>query len=133
MKKLIWTNSLNTGIDVIDNQHKRIVEYINKLYSVLSSKADNSAVRDVIDELVDYTMTHFAFEEGLLEEYQYVNIKAHKALHVQFTEQVRGLRDRFDSSEDASVELNNLMVTWLFNHILHEDAKYVASIPKPKH
>jgi hemerythrin len=133
MKNLIWTDNLNTGIDVIDNQHKRIVSYINKLYNVLNEKAEKAAVKEVIDELVDYTMTHFAFEEGMLDDFNYAQLAEHKVLHAQFTEQVLELRDSFDSSERASVELNNLMVTWLFNHILHEDAKYVSSVSKSKH
>ena len=133
MKNLIWTDNLNTGIDVIDNQHKRIVEYINKLYNVHNSNADKAAMKDVIDELVDYTLTHFAFEEGMLDDYNYAQLDEHKALHEKFAAQVRELCDRFDSSEAASVELNNLMVTWLFNHILHEDAKYVPVIPKSTH
>lgn len=133
MKNLIWTDNLNTGIDVIDNQHKRIVSYINKLYGVLNSKAEKAVVKEVIDELLDYTVTHFTFEEGMLDDFNYAQLAEHKALHAQFTEQVRELRDSFDSSENASIELNNLMVTWLFNHILHEDAKYVPSIPKSRH
>ena len=28
---LIWTNDWNIGIDIIDEQHKRIVDYINAL------------------------------------------------------------------------------------------------------
>ncbi|OHC90846.1 MAG: hypothetical protein A3J87_01780 [Sideroxydans sp. RIFOXYB12_FULL_59_6] len=133
MKNLIWTDNLNTGIDVIDNQHKRIVDYINKLYHVHNNNAGKVAMKDVIDELVDYTLTHFAFEEGMLDDYHYARLDEHKALHEQFAAQVRELRDRFDASESASVELNNLMVTWLFNHILHEDAKYVPVVPKSKH
>lgn len=133
MKNLIWTDNLNTGIDVIDTQHKRIVHYINKLYGVLSNKADKAAVIEVIDELLDYTQTHFVFEEGMLDDFNYAQLAAHRAVHAQFTEQVRQLRNSVDSSESAAVELNNLMVTWLFNHILHEDAKYVPSIPKSRH
>lgn len=133
MKKLIWTENLNTGISVIDTQHKRIVEYINKLYGVLSSKADKAAVREVIDELVDYTMTHFAFEEGMLDDVNFRLLEEHKALHAQFADQVRELSENFERNEQASVELNNLMVAWLFNHILHEDAKYVPAIPKSRH
>jgi len=133
MKNLIWTDNLNTGIDVIDNQHKRIVDYINKLYNVHNSNADKAAIRDVIDELVDYTLTHFTFEEGMLDDYNYDQLGEHKALHEQFAAQVRELRDHFDSNDAASIELNNLMVTWLFNHILHEDAKYTPFIPKSKH
>lgn len=133
MKKLIWTDNLNTGISVIDTQHKRIVEYINKLYDALSTQADKAAVREVINELVDYTMTHFAFEEGMLDAVSYAQLEEHRALHAQFAAQVRELSGSFDRNEHASVELNNLMVTWLFNHILHEDAKYVPVIPKSDH
>ncbi len=132
MKNLIWTDNLNTGIAVIDNQHKRIVEYINKLYSALASKADKAAVKEIVDELVDYTMTHFAFEEGMLDDFDYALLGEHKLLHTQFADQVRALQDSFESNEQASTELNNLMVTWLFNHILHEDAKYVSAIPKSR-
>lgn len=31
MAKFVWTDQLNVGIDVIDQQHRRIVEYINQL------------------------------------------------------------------------------------------------------
>ena len=128
MKNLIWTDNLNTGIDVIDNQHKRIVDYINKLYNVHNSNADKAAIRDVIDELVDYTLTHFTFEEGMLDDYNYDQLGEHKALHEQFAAQVRELRDHFDSNDAASIELNNLMVTWLFNHIKRDDMDYVGSV-----
>ena len=61
-----WTNDLNTEIDVIDKQHRRIVDYINDLESA-HGKQDRELVRQVLDDLVDYTMSHFAFEENLQE------------------------------------------------------------------
>lgn len=32
MAILAWVPELDTGIDEIDRQHRRIVDYINKLY-----------------------------------------------------------------------------------------------------
>ncbi|MBU0622179.1 MAG: bacteriohemerythrin [Gammaproteobacteria bacterium] len=128
MKRLIWTDNLNTGIQVIDRQHGRIVEYINRLYDAQADGASKDEMRMIIDELVDYTLTHFAFEETLMEDADYPALNAHKEMHKEFASQVNELRLRFEKHEDTAVELNNLMVTWLFNHILNEDARYVKSV-----
>ncbi len=128
MKKLIWSDNLNTGIQVIDRQHRRIVDYINRLYESHKNGSTKEETGKVIDELIDYTLTHFAFEETMLEDVNYATLDAHKVFHDQFIQQVRDIRERFEEHEIAAIELNNLMVTWLFNHILHEDAAYVSSV-----
>lgn len=132
MKKLIWSDNLNTGIQVIDRQHRRIVDYINRLYESHKSGSPKEEVGAVIDELVDYTLTHFAFEETMLEDVEYAELESHKVFHDQFIQQVREIRERFEEHEIAAIELNNLMVTWLFNHILHEDAAYVSAVVSKK-
>ena len=33
MAFILWSHDLDTGIGVIDNQHKRIVEYLNELHN----------------------------------------------------------------------------------------------------
>jgi len=40
-----WTNDLNTGIDVIDSQHKRIVDYINELERAIKQGALKNQVQ----------------------------------------------------------------------------------------
>jgi hemerythrin len=132
MKKLIWSDNLNTGIQVIDRQHRRIVDYINRLYESHKNGSSKEETGNVIDELIDYTLTHFAFEETMLEDVDYAELDAHKVFHDQFIQQVRELRQRFEEHEPASIELNNLMVAWLFNHILHEDAAYVSAVVSKK-
>jgi len=127
MAKFIWTEQLSIGIDVIDQQHRRIVEYINQLDDARSSgqKAD---VSKVIDELVDYTLSHFAFEESMQEEAKYPFFASHKKVHDLFAKRVSEYQQRFNDGEDVSKALNSLLVTWLFNHIKRDDADYVESV-----
>ncbi|WP_245896155.1 hemerythrin domain-containing protein [Ottowia oryzae] len=66
MEYLHWVPELDTGIAEIDTQHRRIVDYINKLRDLRESH-DRQGLSDVIAEMVDYTMSHFAFEEALIE------------------------------------------------------------------
>ena len=64
MAILNWTSDLDTGIAEIDNQHRRIVDYINRL-NELRHTHDRAGLSDVIGEMVDYTMSHFALSRWL--------------------------------------------------------------------
>lgn len=123
MAHIVWDNNLDTGIDVIDKQHRRIVEYINKLHDVQET-GDLKKIGEVLDELVDYTLSHFTFEESLMEEAGYPYIKAHKRVHQLFVKRVNEYLQRFQSGEDITLELLNTLKAWLINHIRNDDNDY---------
>ncbi len=127
MGYLLWTKDLETGIDVIDSQHKRIVDYINKLYDARLNK-DFKAIGDIIEGTVDYTISHFGFEEALIEDAGYEFVRPHKKVHELFIRRVSEFQTRLKSGEDISEELHNLLARWLFNHIKSDDAAYVKSV-----
>lgn len=127
MSTLVWRDDLNTGISVIDNQHKRIVEMINQLQAV-NAKKDRAVIGNVIEELVDYTLSHFAFEEALMEDAGYQFTRAHKKIHELFIRRVSEYKTRFQAGEDVTEELQGLLGRWLFNHIKNDDAGYVGSV-----
>ena len=124
MAILVWVPELDTGIEEIDRQHRRIVEYINRLYELRSSP-DREALGDVIGEMVDYTLSHFVFEESLIENAGYMFAGPHKKVHELFTRRVAEMQSRFDAGEDIAAELHGMLSRWLFNHIRNEDHGYV--------
>lgn len=127
MALLIWQDDLNTGIDIIDTQHQRIVEMINRLH-VSNKMMERMAVAEVIDELIDYTLSHFAFEEELMEEAGYPFSAAHKRVHEVFTKRVGEYRLRFEAGEDIVDELRSMLSRWLFNHIRNDDKAYSEAV-----
>lgn len=128
MDRLVWNTALDTGIDVIDRQHRKIVERINQLLDARTRGYQKEHVGHVIDELVDYTRSHFVFEEAMQEEAKYPFCKAHKKVHETFLKRLKEYQERFRQGEDVSKELHVLLVTWLFNHIKREDADYVEDV-----
>ena len=128
MAKFVWTDQLNVGIDVIDQQHRRIVEYINQLDDARSRGHSHQEVGFLINDLVDYTISHFGFEESLQEEANYPFAKSHKKVHELFAQRVSDYQTRHEKGEDVSKGLNSLLVTWLFNHIKRDDMDYVESV-----
>ena len=126
MAMLVWMPELDTGIDEIDRQHRRIVEYINKLHELRTTQ-DREALGNVIGEMVDYTVSHFVFEESLMENAGYLFSGPHKKVHELFTRRVMDLQMRFDAGEDVTGELHGMLSRWLFNHIRNEDHGYIDS------
>jgi len=124
---IAWTSDLNTGIDVIDEQHKSIVRYINQLEDAIKLH-DRNFVGKVLDELVDYTLSHFAFEESLQEEAGYKFAKPHKAVHEIFTKRVAAYQQRHNNGEDVAEQIHTMLCTWLLNHIKRDDMAYVAEV-----
>lgn len=127
MAYIQWSKDLDTGIHVIDNQHKRIVEYINEL-DVVNSSGDSAGSNRILDELVDYTVTHFAFEEDLQENAGYPFLKAHRRVHEIFTRRVVDFQNRAKAGENVTPELLSMLKVWLINHIKGDDADYVELV-----
>ena len=127
MAILNWVPDLNTGIEEIDRQHRRIVDYINRLYE-LRETPDRKLLGDVIAETVDYTLSHFAFEEAMIEEAGYMFSGPHKRVHELFIRKVTEIQQRFEAGEDVANELHGMLSRWLFNHIRNEDRGYVDTV-----
>ena len=127
MAVLIWSDDLNIGIDVIDAQHRRIVELANALEAA-ALRQDRAAAGAVMDELIDYTLSHFTFEEALMEDAGYEFDQAHRHLHEVFAARVESYRRRFRSGEEVALDLRSMLVRWLYQHIRHDDRAYADAV-----
>jgi hemerythrin len=123
MAHLKWSRELETGVDIIDEQHKRIVQYINELHDAQVT-LDRAKVGEIIEELVDYTVSHFAFEESLMEQANYPFLSPHQKVHGLFVNRVNKFVERFNEGEDVAGDLLSMLQKWLVNHIRNEDGDY---------
>jgi hemerythrin len=124
-----WTPDLEMGIPVIDNQHKRIIDYINELDDA-SRTGNMDETNHALEGLLDYTITHFEFEEELQEKAGYPFLKAHKRVHEIFMKRVADFRARAENGEDITQELLDVLKVWLASHIKGDDRDYADSVRK---
>ncbi len=132
MNTLKWSHELEIGIPPIDKQHKRIVDYINQLEEIKGTP-NREEVGNILDQLVDYTLSHFAFEEELMEESGYMFVNAHKRVHKLFVRKVGTFVDRYKIGEDITLELLITLKTWLVNHIKNDDNDYSETVKNKMH
>lgn len=127
MTNVVWLDKYNTGIAEIDTQHRQIVDYLNQLNEArLFGNAKK--VQDVIEGIIDYTMSHFSFEEALMEQAEYPFLRPHKSIHETFIKRVEKFQARFKAGENISEEFYDVLKRWLVNHIQRDDSAYVRLV-----
>ena len=124
-----------TGIDAVDDQHQRLVNMVTQLDTVRKTyyptmKHKQKAVGEVVSEMIDYTISHFAFEESLMEDANYKFFKAHQRIHELFIKRAGEYKERWSSGEDIVDELYDVLHRWLFNHIHNDDRAFAPSVKK---
>ena len=97
-----FSENLVTGNELIDSQHKELIDRINKLLD--SCEADNGKVTAVntLDYLADYTDFHFSAEEKLQQEIGYPDYDKHKSVHEGFKQTIKELDEMLQEEEGPS-------------------------------
>ncbi len=130
-----WNTNFETGISIIDEQHKGLINLLNLLISHIAYQSDAPTLNLVFDELKAYTVNHFSTEEKIWEQYFSDDawIEWHKHAHVDFIAEVIAIKEESDKPlEDIIEEIVKFLTHWLAFHILDSDkrmAKVVLALP----
>jgi len=120
-----WKDEYNVGIDSIDQQHRKLVNLINQLQTAVDYSTGEEFEREALDELVDYTKTHFGYEEGMMEKYGYPDFEPHKAQHRKMIAKVEEVLAEYEQDHDRAMgNAVTFLKNWLINHINGTDKQY---------
>jgi hemerythrin len=120
---LRWTPDLTVGVDLVDDQHKRLFSEVDKLVTAVNQK-DFAVVGKTFDFLAGYAVEHFASEERLMREANYPGIDAHLSQHHAFVKDFVALKTTYERDGATVVvvlKLNNWLFSWLWNHVRGSD------------
>lgn len=128
-----WNENFETGILLIDEQHKRLVHLLNQLAGHLAYQSDIPTLNNIFNELVEYTHYHFETEEGIWERFfcdDDWEIE-HKSTHFNFVSEVSRLKGEAESLKpfDSVIEdLLSFLTHWLAFHILETDKRMAKAV-----
>lgn len=121
-----WQDRYSVGMTEIDEQHQALFSAINRLWATIIGKGEAGAVRELLDELERYTISHFSAEEIFMRQMEYPDFDRHKKLHVMFTGRIAQEREAVAQGKSVSLDLLHFLKDWLIEHILVEDQRYAA-------
>ncbi len=122
-----WNKNFETGVELIDEQHKVLVDILNRLAVSLANLSGPTILNGIFDELADYAVYHFKSEEEIWDEYLKDDewATSHKATHGDFIAGVLEIKENKDGKnlDDVVYEVVSFLSKWLAYHILETDTR----------
>jgi hemerythrin len=131
---LTWSKPFETGIELVDSQHKRLFVLLNTLADSFSAGTPNEAVvAQTLQELLDYAHQHFTEEEALMKTHHVdpQHLSIHHMEHNSFSYHLGRLQLHTNADEDVvrtAEKLVRFITSWLVYHVLGIDKVMAAQI-----
>lgn len=121
-----WNRNFETGIAKIDEQHRTLVNLLNKLAKTLVNN-HFVEVNAAFKELTDYASQHFSDEEEVWAKY-FKNdqwLTSHQISHASFLPKVVEIKNEGDGKalSDIVEHIIKFLIRWLAFHIIDSDKR----------
>ncbi|MDR2718017.1 MAG: bacteriohemerythrin [Treponema sp.] len=130
-----WSEKYATGIALIDQQHRELVNLTNHLFlaCLTGREAIKAIFKDTMHRMVDYVRFHFSTELEMLKRINYPGYDEHKKEHETLVKKILEASNDYDSGKTFTP--NSFVRTlkdWVFGHIALTDKHYAAYVADQK-
>jgi diguanylate cyclase (GGDEF)-like protein/hemerythrin-like metal-binding protein len=125
MTKKRWEDLFESGNEMIDSQHKAILELSNELYECLGSGNSAENVDGILDRVSEELESHFMYESSLMKKVGFPLYDEHLKIHKQLLIDYDALRLQLKTGILSLGGFFNFVSERLIEgHILKEDMKF---------
>lgn len=120
---IAWDESLELGIEEVDEQHKTLLFLLGDAYEAATEGASVERIETLLAALNTYAREHFAMEERFMRESEHAGFERHRTAHQGFIEQI----DRFSDAggvDGRAAQIFTFLARWLREHIMCMDREF---------
>ena len=129
MAQVKWDSSLETGNELVDDQHRQVFAIVNELYDAIVNHADRETQDEILDRAMSHVQRHFVDEEALMRSIDYPRLAEQQRLHQGFSAQAGRMSDEYRSGKKRlPITLAFFLYDWLVKHIRNEDVRIAEFI-----
>lgn len=123
MPVLSWKKEYSVGVEQIDNEHKQLIEMINKAYDSVEDREEEEVLSELVKEMQQYAKTHFATEAAFMKIHDYPEVESHRLKHNDFMMHAApaGKKLTSDGKELDPIKVFKYLADWLTDHIMETD------------
>jgi hemerythrin len=123
MTEFTWKNNLSIGNELLDAEHKILIDIVNSAETAIISKKSD-ALSQAINLLLDKVFIHFENEERIAAAIN-TSFSEHKMEHQYVINELRNMRDELANrrgrwSESAAEHYSYFLSAWLYEHLTEE-------------
>ena len=134
MPLLAWKTEFAIGVEPVDFEHAQMIMLINEIYDEMQMLRDAATIEQFLGDVYIAISAHFALEERLMREADYVEYDSHKEDHEELLEQIRDLMDKFAIDPDEGFDLlRDRLADWFEHHFATFDARLHGQLDDSHH
>ncbi len=135
MPRIYWDGSLETGDDIVDNQHRTMIEMFNGLLDADARADADQYLPTALEALSEYVSTHFSAEEKLMRQHSYPDAASAKHIeqHRELSRRTRAMIVDYSAGRMESISpVVDLLCDWLADHISTCDRALIDHVQAEK-
>ncbi len=123
-KSMYWDESLSVGCDLIDGQHKELINLVAELEESSRDGLNKEQLARALKFIVSYTRHHFSAEEELMQSIGFNELPRHKEIHNELIHKVTEILLQMKEGKDPETPgLIQFFIEWVKKHVSEEDRK----------
>lgn len=118
MARFEWKAELATGNEVVDGQHRQLLEFANRFFEASRRARGKLALKRSFELLEQHTQVHFHDEEQLYREIGSRHLDHQRHEHRQMRSELRAIRSLWVSNFGFVDEVDRALKTWMETRLL---------------
>ena len=126
MSQIEWKDSLSIGVELIDDEHKMLIQKLRALSDAFNQGQEQNKILKTLDFMIDYTEFHFTDEERVMTATDYPGLDEQKKQHREFRQTLNNILEDYQDegpTKALAESVNVFLINWLFGHIKGTDQK----------
>ena len=124
MTLLEWKPEFSVGNAAVDHEHRELIELINNIQAGVSAGADREQLVGGLGEIYAQIAAHFALEEKMMRDADYVGYGVHKDDHESLLDQLTEIIDAVElEGRYEEQALTSVLNAWFSEHFRTHDAQ----------
>jgi hemerythrin len=118
MNLLVWNPDWETGVPMIDDQHRELFRRVDALMSAIHMDDAKETVPGLLGFLADYVTHHFQAEEAEMVASRYPGLDQHRQIHADMAAKVAAMLRQVETNPASLTDdVLEFITEWLVMHI----------------
>jgi diguanylate cyclase (GGDEF)-like protein/hemerythrin-like metal-binding protein len=123
--KIEWLDKWSSGNDLIDNDHRMLIELSNRLIESTFVETSTEIVAEQINLIFSHLVQHFEKEEQILQRIAYPELDEHLQSHKDLLQETEVIKDIYMNGNSNITDLIGFLVgKVVLGHLLMMDTKF---------
>jgi hemerythrin len=124
MEAYVWNETYQVDVEILDQQHRVIFAYLQKISSAVAGGADEVTILSLIENFDIFCKVHFFDEERVMDNARFPSVDLHRKQHDIFVTHLELFKAAYSPPKMIMKDEFSVIADWFVRHVMTYDREY---------